>query len=512
MTDFNESKLSKIIARRIIAPEDRSQLLPFCTPIYCPTYNGVRASRVTVINPNTNSFLQDASIDNTTFIGSQLARNNARLNSKINNVGGVSISASGIATFSTGKYLSINDADTISKLNKIVITGILPKSIENPISLVTFTQANGAAKELRIMQNGNLLDCRLDNGVEIISTTIGKVKFNREFSIVINIDTSTGTRNAEIHLSDIVEGRPNATKKVSLQSYNLVTFAVASDANYKMDLAESSITVGDEAFTMYNADTTVVTNPNNVDNTFDVVMNVPVRHTYFVPHQVDLETDVNLINMIKSDFGVRFKKAVSDEILKQIIAQSASITKLNMGSSVAEAMGTVIADNMANGTGQKYSIYKYDNGAPVVTTKSSSQPNIDDMAIDKEDSDDLVKDAPVNFKSDYALKDDVAVPALYYCEKPTLIFDYPKFEEYQQGLCSGAVKDYADKMVNVDTTKIDFSSVGEGIFGTNDTFAVAFTQPKITIAPDKDYFADNICVEINFGVHLVHTDNLKVFI
>ena len=306
MTHFNESKLSRIIARRIIAPEDRSQLLPLCTPIYCPTYNGVRASRVTVINPNTNLFSED--------------------------------------------------------------------------------------------------------------------------------------------------------------------------------------------------------------NTFDIDMTIPVNHSYLVPHEVDLKTDVDLVDMIKSDFAVRFKKAVSDEILKQIIANKANIKNIAMAATVADSVGLAIADNIINGTGQKYSIYKYDNGAPVSYIKSSNQPNIDDQVLDEEEPDALLSGVnPRMFKREYALKDDVDVPALYYIEKPTLIFDNAKFTEYQQGLCNGSIKRYADDKINVDTASIDFTSIGEGIFGSNDTFAVAFTEASIKFAPDQTRYADNVCVTVYFGVKLVHTNNLKVF-
>lgn len=326
MTDFNESKLSKIIARRIIAPTDRSQLLPLCTPIFCPDYKGVRASKVTIINPNTNSFITD-------------------------------------------------------------------------------------------------------------------------------------------------EGTPGVTS--------------------------------------IGVDSTKT--PFNLSNTFDVDLNIAVRRTYFVPHEVDLETDVNLMDMIKSDFGVVFKKAVSQELLNQLEANSGSITTLTMGNTIAATIGSVIADNITNGTGQKYSIYKYDNGAPVTSIKSSSQPDIDDMVLEpKSDSVETIDN--MSFKRVFATKDDVAVPAMYFVEQPTLIFDANKFEEYQQGLCSGTIKEYANKVVNVETTKQGLGALGEGVFGTNDTFAVAFTEPKITRIADKNYFADNICIEVYFGVTLVHTNNVRILV
>lgn len=316
MTHFNESKLSRIIARRIIAPEDRSQMLPLCTPIYCPTYNGVRASRVTVINPNTNSFYVNA------------------------------------------------EGDT----------------------------------------------------------------------------TSIGVTQSEV----------------------------------------------DE-------------NPNINTNTFDIDMTIPVSHTYFLPHEVDLETDVNMMDMIKSDFAVRFKKAVSAEILKQIIAAKASIPKITAATTVAENIGKSIAECVINGTGQKYSIYKYDNGAPVSYVTSSNQPNIDTEVLGGQEQ------LPI-----YASKDTVDVPAMYYVEKPTLILNQTDYTDFQVGLCNGNVKTYANDTINVETTKVDFSAAGDAIFGTNDTFAVAFTEAMTKVQPDKNFYANNITVTVYFGVKLVHTNNLRL--
>lgn len=328
MTHFNESKLSRIIARRIIAPEDRSQMLPFCTPIYCPNYKGVRASRVTVINPNTNSF-------------------------NVNTKGDI---------------------------------------------------------------------------------------------------TSIGVTQSEV----------------------------------------------DE-------------NPNINTNTFDIDMTIPVSHTYFLPHEVDLETDINMQEMIKSDFAVRFKKEVSAEILRQIIASKASIPTITKGANIATTIGTAIADNILNGTGQRYSIYKYDNGAPVSTLISSNQPNIDDLALGTEKPDGLLSEVPQSaYKREYALKDDVDVPAMFFIEQPTLLLNPTDFTSYQVGLCNGDVKDYARKTLSIDTTKVDFSAAGTAIFGTNDTFAVAFTEAMTKVQPDKKFYANNITITVYFGVKLVHTNNLRL--
>lgn len=319
MTEFNESKLSRIIARRIIAPEDRAAMLPFCTPIYCPNYKGVMASKVTVINPNTNSI------------------------------------------------------------------------------------------------------------------------FESEGQSLVGVDK-------------VAEGKPSS-----------------------------------------------------IDNTFDIEMTIPVSHSYLIPNEVDLETDVNLIDMIKSDFAVRFKKAVSDEILKQAIAMKSQITEITVGSSLVDAVGKAIADNIANGTGQKYSIYKYSNGAPVTYITSSNAPDIDEMVIEKKDDENEI------VRSDYASKNDVDVPALYYFEQPTLLLNEDRFTEFKQGLCKGEIKRYAEDVLKVDVTKDDISELGDGLFGSNDSFAVAFTEAAIKTERPKDTFADIVTITVYFGVTNVHTRNLRLF-
>ena len=114
MSQFDESKLSRILARRIIAPEDRSQFLPLCTPIYCPDNNGVKASQVTIIDPNLNTFFDDADPTSTRskYIGSQINSKGVgvvQLNPNISTVGSVNISNDGIASsFSAGNYLLID--------------------------------------------------------------------------------------------------------------------------------------------------------------------------------------------------------------------------------------------------------------------------------------------------------------------------------------------------------------------------------------------------------------------
>lgn len=62
----------------------------------------------------------------------------------------------------------------------------------------------------------------------------------------------------------------------------------------------------------------------------------------------------------------------------------------------------------------------------------------------------------------------------------------------------------------MDTTADTMTSIGEGIFGTNDCFAVAFTQPSIQRKPSQDMFGDELYITIYYGVKLVSKANLGV--
>lgn len=340
MTNFNESKLSQILARAIIAPADRSQFLPLSSPIYCPSSNGVRASRVTIIVPN-------------------------------------------------------------------------------PVV------------------------------------------------------------------------KPNATRTIE-------SGTASSDTTTYSD---SDFTIGGESKTTIQKSNGAIINTSNSftneDNTVDIDINKSLNYTCRIPHEVDLETDVNLQNLIKSDFAVRFKKAISDAIHADIVLNIADITELAKGSTLAATLGNIIADNVYNGTGQRYSIYKYDNGAPVPYIVASNQPDYDAKVIGE------------TTENIYTGYNEVGYPALHYFNLPTVVFPYKTYQEYQQGLVDGTIKRYVESKLNVDVTAKDFADIGEGVVGSNDTYAVAYNEPKITIAPDTKAYANYLCISANYGVKLINKANLR---
>lgn len=340
MTSFNESKLSKILARTLIKPEDRSQFLPMSTPIYCPNYNGVRASRVTIIVPNPVVHADAIRVIET---GS---------------------SSSDTTTYSDSKFTIGGQSTTVEK-----------------------------------WQNG----------------------------------------------------------------------------------------VPDDKFNTYT----------NIDNTVDIDLDQSLNLIYKIPHEVALETDVDLQNLIKSDFAVKFKKAISQSIHADIVLNIDDVTELTMGDTLAATLGNIIADNAQKGTGQKFSIYKYDNGAPVTYITSSNQPDYDNKVLGE------------TAENKYAGYNDVDTAALHYLNLPTVLLPYTTYQEYQQGLVDGTIKCYVETKLNVDTTSEDFTDIGGGVVGSNDTYAVAYTEPKIVISPDTTQYADNLCITVFYGVKLINTANLR---
>lgn len=435
MTNFNENILSKIIARRIVAPEDRANLLPLATPIYCPDANGVKASRATIIDPNANTLFTS---DDFISIGAQFTKG---VNNKLVATGTPVVTADGIYTGSTTNYYKI-----ASGTDNIVLRFINLSSPSEPVFHI--------------------------GTEEILDETSGAGDF---------VITDSGIKY------DV---------KFPNNSHQLVNKGdiILNGTGFNIDLTQSSI--DDVKLFAIN----ITKQPGTIKNTVDIDLTEQLTVKYFIPNEVELKTDVDLVNFIKSDYAVKFKHAVSTKIHDQVQALVTGnlIPKITMGTTLAETFGTVITKLIKDGTGQKYSIYKYNNGAPIEYINRNNQPNIDKVVNNTTN------------EYDYASIDDINVPALYYFEKPSLILDNAKFEDYQQGLCSGSIKTYVKENLNVDTTADTMTSIGEGIFGTNDCFAVAFTQPSIQRKPSQEMFGDELYITIYYGVKLVSKANLGV--
>ena len=454
MTNFNESKLSKVLARRVIAPEDRSQLLPLSTPIYCPTHNGVRAARVTIINPQSNSFYTDTSIADTVMIGCQYKKVAAVAPDQITTVGTPNIDQNGIYTGDNNNYYKF----TVKQSAVLIYKNVT----ENQFLFNNRYSGNNSQYKSPFTCNELKITVKTTRGVSATNLDTGET---RDLSVAQNAESSI-----------------------------LLTGAV------ELDLTQS--TVGGKSMLGEPEHLEAVTNPNSVKNTVDIDLNKTLNLKYFVPHEVDLETDVDLMDIIKSDFAVKFKHSVSSNITSQIAALKAAnkVTTITHGETLAETLGEILADYIHNGTGQKFSIYKYDNGAPIEYISSSAQPEIDDI---------IKKDDILN---SYASINQRNIPGLYYFENPSLVLPEATLKQFQTGLVTGTIKDYVNKKLNVDSADIEFSTIGAGIFGSNDCFAVAFTEPSIKIADSTDFYGKEICITVNYGVLLVNQTNLRVIV
>lgn len=442
MTNFNENILSKIIARRIVAPEDRANLLPLATPIYCPDANGVKASRVTIIDPNANTLFTS---DDFISIGAQFTKG---VNNKLVATGTPVVSADGIYTGSTTNYYKIDRTGTTK---------------------ITLLFKETKASQTLLTAGGSTIECAKDQTdviVEITKSLDGGIKITQRKKGVFSSSIEVPASNQNINLVGV----------------------------FDIDLTQSDI----DGIKLFALD--ISKQPGTVKNTVDIDLTEQLTVKYFIPNEVELKTDVDLVNFIKSDYAVKFKHAVSTKIHNQVQALVTGnlIPKITMGTTLAETIGTVITKLIKDGSGQKYSIYKYNNGAPIEYINRNNQPNID-----------KVIDTTTN-EFDYASINDVNVPALYYYEQPSLILDNAKFEDYQRGLCSGSIKRYVEEKLNVDTTADTMTNIGEGIFGTNDCFAVAFTQPSIQRKPSQEMFGDELYITIYYGVKLVSKTNLGV--
>lgn len=446
MTDFSESKLSKILARRIIDPEDRSQLLPLCTPVFCPDNNGVKASTVTIIDPSTNTFFNNGK---EIIIGANFDQD---VNPDLIKVGTPVIDNNGIYTGSSTNYVKT--------------------TLKNNEELILITNATVTTTQTLFTFAGN---------------NVNAFKAGRLIKVRIIIDNS-GNGQIEQYFAD------NPKKPITNDVTSPTNLNVNLIGAIIINLVESTL----NRVPLFGPQ--VSQQPDNINNLIQINLDDKVETSYFVPYQVDLKTDEDLIDIIKADFAAKFKHAVSAKIFNMLVAMktASTVPTINMGASLAETFGKALCEFIAKGTGQKFSVYRYDNGAPVVYDQPSNQPNIDkEIKPDNESFDSI---------------NDINVPALHYYNKPTLLFPETTFEEFQTGMCSGTLREYIVNKINVDTANESFATLGEAIFGSNDTFAVAFTQPSIKLIPDTKLYGYRLCCSMFYGIELIHKNNLRLFI
>lgn len=536
MSQFMNTKLSKILARMIIKPEDRSQLLPLATPIYCPDNKGVRANKVSIINPNKGFLYQNKKYQQTIPSG------NKDLVVKMHTPGGTL--DNGFMFFNDAEdYFEIDLTDFVSSdpgTQCIIECDLWFRDTKNAGNndffytygsnysnyavfkyghLNSFTWMNASLSQqinniaeycqqnpihfkgvITYATNGR---CETQHYLTINGTTYESQKYSSEYQTIESIfKNSKIVKFGAFHVSPGVKDL-KVTIGVPVPAEQEVT---TTDRTLGTNV-EVHQKIGEDGTTISSTGTSTAINSVNYRNITDITLDKSLKLTYTVPYEVDLETDVDLLDLIKSDMAVNFRKLVSNSIRDYIAVSKDTITKVPHGTHLTGTLGAVIADNISNGSGQKFSVFRYSNGAPVAYIQSSAQPEIDKEIQKKPE---VLGDECVQIQSNYALIDDINVPALYYCEQPTLILPTSQFQEYMTGRVNGEIKDFVDRKLNVDTAEINLTDIGEGIYGSNDCFAVAFTEPKIVEASNQDFYAKDICIEICYGIELINPTNLRI--
>lgn len=223
-----------------------------------------------------------------------------------------------------------------------------------------------------------------------------------------------------------------------------------------------------------------------------------------IPHDVDLKTDFNLLNIIRSFAYQMFKHEVSNNIASYIFGNTEDFTTATAGSSLAAALGSAFHEYVFNGTGSKFSIYKFDNGAPVVYAVGGNEVKLNKEAVTGENDVDLTM---ANFFSIYSDKDSNN-PAMYLVEKPTLLLNEATHEIFYHQLASGGIGSALVDKMDIAAAHETMADTMIGILGTNNAFAVAFTEPRVKIVPSQTEFADVVKVYISYGIALVNPEDL----
>ena len=223
-----------------------------------------------------------------------------------------------------------------------------------------------------------------------------------------------------------------------------------------------------------------------------------------IPHDVSLKTDFNLLNIVRSFAYQMFKHEVSNAICEYLSTNSEDFQATDAQTTLSASIGEAYADYVYSGTGSKFSVYKYDNGAPVTYSECGNEVALNKDAIMDKNSIDF---AISSFEAMYNNANE-NTPAYYLIESPTLLLNATTHKMFYQQLADGTFKrTMADKFevaVNHDTMPENTL----GFIGTNNAFAIGFTEPKVEIVPDTKSYQNIVKVYINYGVSAVNTEDI----
>lgn len=518
MTSFTGSKLSKILARAIILPEDRSPFLALTTPIFCPDNNGVRAQSLNIIKPSPlKNYVQYQTITDNVPGAIEPKTTEVSVGGTkkvITNITNVDLS-SGTINYMDGLFDEDKTID-FSKDFSITFDYTYPASQAAGNKFIIFNtdglNDNVYRNQFAICINATISNSNATNVFVGVASTKTKASATNLFTQIVNPPSTTGSGfkfefnwNASIQRFEF----KIINKATGVELYSGVledgsgVIDVSTDEGTNFEIP--NVDDYEVTSTLLQYQTKTVTNTFVADNNLITInLTEKIRKQYSVPYEVDLETDVNLRNIIEADMKVEMKKAINKTLLDYLKTNKDSISNVAAGTTLAETIGKVIANNVINGTGCKFSIYSYDNGAPVSYMFGANELTFPNY-IKSQDNENIMTPFIIG-----ASKDDVNVPAMYYFENPSMILDKETYTELQQDLVSGDIKTYATDKVDFNVSSVDISGIGSGVAGSNDVFALGFTEPKIVVSQNTTDFGYTISFEMYYGIALVNPNNLQL--
>lgn len=524
MTNFNESVLSKLIAREIILSQDRAPFLAFTTPIYCPDRDGVKASKVNIIAPDplvntitTTTIEQENGVQsstNTVTETSKVAIGGKETVTKITNT--VSLETATINYMD--EYFDADSGRQIdfSKDFDITFTYIYPATQAAGDLYTVFNYANDEenmySNSIVLRVNATVTEGAISN----VELSVGSTKKNA----VVNLYTQmvdpplvvgsgydfkfhwqastqkflmTITEHATGRLLLAEQDRPGSSAdgmKPQEDSQDSSDYTLANTTSFS---AESELLSYTEV-----SETSVFT---PVENVKTITLDKAFNYSFDIPYDVQLKSRVALYPLVISNARQKFLSEVNTAVSSinwqtEATNQSKTLNSVTKASTDTNAtMLATLLTNMATvGTAPKFSVYSYDNGAPVEYNYNQDIPTVL--------GDNITPGKPF----DYAMLDDVDVPAMYYYSKPTVVLQQAAYTSIQEDLLDGSLKSYTTSQFNFDISNKTKSTV-LGECGTNDVVAVAFTQPKISIEASKYDFKYTVTVQMYYGLSVIHLEN-----
>ena len=101
-------------------------------------------------------------------------------------------------------------------------------------------------------------------------------------------------------------------------------------------------------------------------------------------------------------------------------------------------------------------------------------------------------------------------PALYYMAQPSVVLNEATHELFYQQLGAGTLKTALTNKFEVAASHETMTNSMIGVLGTNNAFAVAFTEPRVQVVPSTTSFSDKVKVYINYGISLINPEDIVI--